>query len=67
MQSTRAKTSTPRTAKRSFTWGVQANEVGWMKSGVAIEGSTSSDCTAGCAASPTDKPRRKKPGANGAL
>lgn len=66
MSSTRAKSPPPRNARRSFSWGIQASEVGWMKSASGIEGSSASDCTAGCAASPTDKPRRKKPVSSGA-
>lgn len=64
MSSTRAKNSAPQNAKPSFTWGIRATEVGWMKSVAAVEGSSSSDCTAS-AASPTDKRRRKKPASNG--
>lgn len=63
MPITRAKNASPQNAKPSFTWGIQATEVGWMKSATAIEGSSSSDCSA---ASPIDKRRRKKPVASGA-
>ena len=64
MQKTRAKSLAPSSAKRSFTWGIRANDVGWMKSAAAIEGSSSSDCIAGPAAGSTDRSRRRKPASN---
>jgi hypothetical protein len=66
MQKTRAKSSSPANAKRSFTWGIRTNDVGWTKPGAATEGSSASDCIAGSVASLSDKPRRKKPASTGA-
>lgn len=55
-----AKKSPAANGRRSFTWGVQASEVRWMKpagAGPAIDGSTASDCQSILPANPR---RRRK-------
>ncbi len=59
MQTERSKKPLSRSGKRSFTWGVQAHEIGWVKTG---EGPLLEGCASDCIAiTPTDQRRRKKP------
>lgn len=59
MQSDRSKKPVPRSGKRAFTWGVQAHEIGWVKTG---EGPLLEGCASDCIAiAPSDQRRRKKP------